>query len=601
QLGALINLYSHTLSTGYGDAHQLTPEYITYGLNPNLHPRTWSVNSAALYQWSLQRAKAQVTVASTTNGNQAVTTLSIAGATDTNTAVELLFPSLGAVASLQVLTNGVVASADAYRVNGQVLKVRVGNSVTNAQVWYVLAPVAQGDFFTALPGKTFTVPAPGVLSNDLAGNATSLTAARVSGPTNGSLTLYPNGSFSYTPAVGFVGPDSFTYQVNNGLTNSTPATVSLAVVPGQTLLAEDFNRPAELSFLSSLSPWVPLWGNWSASGGLLRGQGGREELQNHDYGYIYLTNSWTNYSVEARIRFPSPSAFGGGVGGRLNPATGAHYALWLYPDGSPGGGNLLKLLKFQTWRSFGSSNGASMPVQQVSVGAVGTNWHTLKLLFQGREIVAYYDGNQVMDFVDLEAPPYLSGGVCFGMWTETDLYTMEVDKVVVVRPWVGADDYSVAMNTPLVVPTPGILANDSGLYGANLTASLVSGPAQGTLDFSSNGAFSYVPASNFFGTVSFVYQVSDGVTNLGSATVTITVIPPPPAFRITNISLSNQVAWITWNAVAEKTYLLQYKTRLEETNWIDVLPKVTATNSTCIMTNALDSGMQRFYRLVLLP
>jgi hypothetical protein len=51
----------------------------------------------------------------------------------------------------------------------------------------------------------------------------------VAGPSRGSLMLNPNGSFSYTPASGYVGSDSFTYQTSDGSAASNVATVSIAV------------------------------------------------------------------------------------------------------------------------------------------------------------------------------------------------------------------------------------------------------------------------------------------------------------------------------------------------------------------------------------
>src|SRR5207247_522956 len=50
-----------------------------------------------------------------------------------------------------------------------------------------------------------------------------------SGPTNGSLTLNANGSFTYTPNANFNGSDFFTYQTNDGTSNSNVATVTLTV------------------------------------------------------------------------------------------------------------------------------------------------------------------------------------------------------------------------------------------------------------------------------------------------------------------------------------------------------------------------------------
>lgn len=142
-LGALVNFYSHSLATGLGDAGALVPDYITYSLNTNLHPRIWSANTASVYQWWLARSNAQITVGCSTNGYQTLATFSIRGATDPNTSIELLIPGSNSMCSIQVFTNGVTAGQGAYRTNGQLIKLRVGTSVTNAVVSYFPISVSQ--------------------------------------------------------------------------------------------------------------------------------------------------------------------------------------------------------------------------------------------------------------------------------------------------------------------------------------------------------------------------------------------------------------------------------------------------------------------------
>src|SRR5207248_8461679 len=76
-LGGLIALYSHSLSTGFGDAGQLAPEYVRYTMNTNLHPRVWPANAASLYQWWLERSNAQISPSFLINGLQSVATIAI--------------------------------------------------------------------------------------------------------------------------------------------------------------------------------------------------------------------------------------------------------------------------------------------------------------------------------------------------------------------------------------------------------------------------------------------------------------------------------------------------------------------------------------------
>ncbi|GAB3713491.1 hypothetical protein GCM10027592_52770 [Spirosoma flavus] len=68
---------------------------------------------------------------------------------------------------------------------------------------------------------------------DLEGNIQAVFTAPVRGPANGSLVLTVGGSFTYTPAAGFTGTDSFLYQVcDNGAGPAcTTATAYLTVFP----------------------------------------------------------------------------------------------------------------------------------------------------------------------------------------------------------------------------------------------------------------------------------------------------------------------------------------------------------------------------------
>jgi len=78
------------------------------------------------------------------------------------------------------------------------------------------APVAVDDAYQTPMDTPLVVPAPGVLGNDTDPDMDSLTVVVDSGPVHGTLTLNPDGSFTYTPDPGYVGADSFTYIVDDG-------------------------------------------------------------------------------------------------------------------------------------------------------------------------------------------------------------------------------------------------------------------------------------------------------------------------------------------------------------------------------------------------
>ena len=519
--GLLINLYSHTLSHGVGPAGSLASEYVTYCVNTNLHPRMWGANAVGLYQWWLARSNAQITVSQTaTSSNRSLTTILIAGSTDTNTTVEWLLPQVGALAGLQVFTNGVLASGGSYRTNGTTIKLRVGTTVTNALLSYPLGPVARDDFFPLAAGTTLTMPAAGVLANDAAGvSGTNGTAALVGGPANGTLTLTNNGGFTYVPTNGFAGTDAFTYRLNDGISNSLPGTVTLRVAPYGSLFFDDF-ASRSVGGADELLPWRVASGQWSVlpqAGGVLRG--GFNPLES--YAFAYVSNNWANYAVSGTVQLPA-GAYGGGLGGRLNATNGGHYAAWVYPENSLGGSNVLKLIKFQSWTNFAYNGVPNTPMAVMNLPAVGTNAHTVKLAFSGNRIAVYFDGVQRTNLTDAEAIPFMSGGITADTWTDTSLYYFSLDDVS-VYPVVTPDNYATSKNMPLSVPAGGVLSNDTPVYGASLTATVVSGPTNGTLYLTNNGGFTYVPTVNFSGVDAFTYSADDSGTNLGTVAATVTV------------------------------------------------------------------------------
>ena len=56
-----------------------------------------------------------------------------------------------------------------------------------------------------------------------------LNAVLASGPTNGTLVLGKDGSFTYTPNANFSGVDSFTYRASDGTASSNLATVTINI------------------------------------------------------------------------------------------------------------------------------------------------------------------------------------------------------------------------------------------------------------------------------------------------------------------------------------------------------------------------------------
>jgi hypothetical protein len=90
-------------------------------------------------------------------------------------------------------------------------------------------PLASTDSYSGTSDHPLEIAAPGVLSNDSDMDSTELVAVLVSGPANGTVLLYPNGGFAYTPRTGFSGSDSFVYQASDGVHISETAVVEIVV------------------------------------------------------------------------------------------------------------------------------------------------------------------------------------------------------------------------------------------------------------------------------------------------------------------------------------------------------------------------------------
>ena len=93
------------------------------------------------------------------------------------------------------------------------------------------APAAADDSYTVDEDDTLSIDSDsGVLANDADADGDDLTANVVSSPSHGTLSLSADGSFTYVPNTGYSGTDSFTYEANDGASDSSQATVTIAVV-----------------------------------------------------------------------------------------------------------------------------------------------------------------------------------------------------------------------------------------------------------------------------------------------------------------------------------------------------------------------------------
>jgi VCBS repeat-containing protein len=108
--------------------------------------------------------------------------------------------------------------------------------------------------------------------------------------------------------------------------------------------------------------------------------------------------------------------------------------------------------------------------------------------------------------------------------TDIATVTITIDAAPNNAP-VAVKDYN-AMTTCDITVTGNVLDNDSDADCDGLTATLVSGPANGTATLEADGAYTYTPNPGFIGHDVFVYEISDGNGGTSISDVCIEVTPP---------------------------------------------------------------------------
>jgi hypothetical protein len=361
-------------------------------------------------------------------------------------------------------------------------------------------PVANPDSGTTTTGVPLT-NGTNLLANDT--GTTPLTAALASAPAHGTVAVDPDGSYTYTPAAGFSGHDTYTYTATDPDGQvSAPATVSITVIPQAQDDAQ--STPAGQPLVAAVPTAV---GTGPFTYGVATGpaHGTLSVRPDGSYTYTpatgYLGPDSFTYSATDAAGVPSaPATISITV---VEPAAPTAVAdAGTTPAGQPltDGTNLL-----DNDRGTGplTATLASGPGHgTVTVEPDGSYTYTPAPGFSGTDTFTY----TTTDAVKQVSPP--------------------ATVTITVAPVAVADSYPVTGGTPLTVAAPGILAND---LGTGLTVSSHTNPAHGLLVDNPDGSFTYTPRTGYTGPDSFTYTVTDASGGVsGSATVSLTVGAPTP-------------------------------------------------------------------------
>ena len=385
------------------------------------------------------------------------------------------------------------------------------------------APVAFTDTYDIDEDNTLTASAAdGVLNNDTDADQTDLKAVIVRQPTNGTLTLSDDGSFTYVPTANFAGMDSFIYRANDGVFDSNDATVVISVdaINDEPIATADSYEARENDTLTTSNANGVLSNDIDAdndalTASLVSTTSNGVLTLNDDGGFTYTPNNEfvgrDSFSYQATDGSFSSDVVT--VNLNISPINNA-------PEASNDSfsvteqNTLTVTVENSVLRNDTDEDNETLTARLINNVANGT----LNLNPDGSFV---YTPNAQFNGTD-----------SFGYVAEDGLSSSNLATVTITvnpindLPQAVNDVFSVAADGQLDVPAnAGILANDVDLNGDAITASLVQSTSQGTLNLANNGSFIYIPNNGFVGIDSFTYRSSDGKGFSNVAWASITVNP----------------------------------------------------------------------------
>jgi hypothetical protein len=412
---------------------------------------------------------------------------------------------------------------------------------------------ASDDAYSTGHDQPLSLAAPGVLSNDsdTFGNPTVVEDGDA---THGTLLLGGDGSFTYTPDAGYVGPDAFTYHVedvdeSNAPVSSNVATVAIDVTNADPAAVDDSytaqqDAPLTVDATAGVLPndSDPDGDPLTASPPLTGPHHGTVDLQ-ADGSFSYT---------------PAPGFFGidrftyqadDGFGGTSDPAT---VTISVNATGNS--------VPTAVDDAYDGRQGAALTVN-ASHGVLANDSDP-----DGDTLAAYVltepdHGTLTLDsdgsFVYTPSPSFFGIDqfvyqVDDGRGGTSDPASVKLSVHQDHRPVAVDDDYSstpVAARERLSIGVAqGVLANDTDPDDDTLTSEVAAGPKLGNVNLSPNGAFVYRADPGVCNaTDSFTYTASDGMMSSAPASVSVEVHTPR---RPTTLKVSASNSFVTFGHAA---------------------------------------------------
>ncbi|WKW45959.1 Ig-like domain-containing protein [Myroides sp. JBRI-B21084] len=394
--------------------------------------------------------------------------------------------------------------------------------------------VANNDTATTPEGQPVTID---VKANDFDpnGDAFEIDPTSITQPANGTVTVNPDGTITYTPNPGFEGTDTFTYTVCDDAT-PTPAcdtaTVSVNVVP-----ANNTNETYANDDAYNGDQYQPITGSVldndtdpddNATGNIQTVKSNTQPA----HGSVQMNPDGTfTYTPTPGDEYTGPLSFTYEVCDNGNPQAcdTATVYLTINPANETLAVNDINNTYVNTPVSGSVSTNDSDPqghTQTVTPSTTTTAEGTLVLNANGT-----YTFTPAAGFTGTFVHTYT---VCdSGTPQACDTATLTIE--VMPNPFTGPNDVVANNDTATTEEgqpvTINVKANDFDPNGDTVgTPTVVTQPANGTVTVNPDGTITYTPNPGFEGTDTFTYTVCDDATPTpacDTATVSVNVVPTP--------------------------------------------------------------------------
>ncbi|HEY4068142.1 MAG TPA: tandem-95 repeat protein, partial [Burkholderiaceae bacterium] len=404
-------------------------------------------------------------------------------------------------------------------------------------------PEAANDIASTPVNVPVTIP---VLANDhdAEGDPLTVTGATLTNPAQGSVTVNPDGTLTFTPATNVSGPVDITYTVSDGhggvstatavvnVGSNTPptgadSTHTTAEDTPYVVAASDFgfaDTDAGQTMANVRIDTLPAAGSLTLNGVALAA-GAVVSAADIAAGHlVFVPAADGNGSPYAHFGFSvqdSAGAFDAAPNTLtvnvtpVNDAPVAANDVGVGLEDTPQTGNVLA--------NDHDVDGDTLSVTQFSVGgttyAAGT---TATIAGVGTLAIDAHGDYTFTPAANYNGPvPVATYTATDGTLTSSATLSLSVTPVN-DAPVAGNDLASTAINTPVTI---NVLANDHDVDGDTLTVSnpVLTNPAQGSVALNPDGTLTFTPASNVTGPVTLTYSVSDGHGGTDTATVTVNV------------------------------------------------------------------------------